>query len=209
MQRRRISEFSETELATIPKSSMQNGFILFPASRDSEGIKLEMPTPKTDLVGLGYDIANENPEMLEFIRSKNRTTKHDDTMHIQVNTYRVDDLFNKRSSKSSSHLEGAKYSSGFAYDEDVDEVYEGAPDRGSYLNHELTEDDVLEQADSKESSLLRGVNAWLGETIEGDVKVQQRSYDGRNPLPGNAIYIVLFICSGCLKLHPPITQGFM
>eukprot|EP01035_Chromulina_nebulosa_P041561 gene41561-56234_t len=197
MQRRRISDFSETELATIPKSSMQNGFVLFPAPRDSEGIKLEMPTPKTDLVGLGYDIANENPEMLDFIRSKNRTTKHkgDDTM--QGNTYRVDDLFNKRSSKSSSQLEGAKYSSGFAYDEDVDEVYEGAPDRGSYLNHELTEEDVQEQVDRKESSLLRGVNAWLGETTEGDAKLQQRSYDGRNPLPG-------FHVSKDEKIVPPI-----
>ena len=72
MQPRRISEFSETELATIPKSSLQNGFVLFPAPRDSEGIKLEMPIPKTDLVGLGYDVANENPELLDFIHSKKR-----------------------------------------------------------------------------------------------------------------------------------------
>ena len=190
MQPRRISEFSETELATIPKSSLQNGFVLFPAPRDSEGIKLEMPIPKTDLVGLGYDVANENPELLDFIHSKKRSMKHKGDVPMQGNTYRVDDLFNKKGAKSIGHQEGAKYSSGFAYDEDVDEVYEGEPDRGSYLNHELTEEEVLGQVERRDkSALLKGVNEWLDGsiTIDGDAKLQQRSYDGRNPLPGNTM----------------------
>jgi hypothetical protein len=189
MQPRRISEFSETELATIPKSSLQNGFVLFPAPRDSEGIKLEMPIPKTDLVGLGYDVANENPELLDFIHSKKRSMKQKGDVPMQGNTYRVDDLFNKKGAKSIGHQEGAKYSSGFAYDEDVDEVYEGEPDRGSYLNHELTEEEVLGQVGRDESALLKGVNEWLDGsiTMDGDAKLQQRSYDGRNPLPGNTM----------------------
>lgn len=190
MQRRRISEFSETELATIPKSSLQNGFVLFPAPRDSEGIKLEMPIPKTDLVGLGYDYTNENPEMLDFIHSRKRSMKQKGDV-MQGNTYRVDDLFNKRGAKSIGHQEGAKYSSGFAYDEDVDEVYEAEPDRGSYLKHELTEEEVIGHGDRNESALLKGVNEWLGGSIpmDGDAKLQQRSYDGRNPLPGNATLV--------------------
>ena len=189
MQPRRISEFSETELATIPKSSLQNGFVLFPAPRDSERIKLEMPIPKTDLVGLGYDVANENPELLDFIHSKKRSMKQKGDVPMQGNTYRVDDLFNKKGTKSIGHQEGAKYSSGFAYDEDVDEVYEGEPDRGSYLNHELTEEEVLGQVERDESALLKGVNEWLDGsiTMDGDAKLQQRSYDGRNPLPGNTM----------------------
>ena len=88
-------EFSETEeLATILKSSLQNGFVLFPASRDSEGIKLDMPIPKTDLVGLGYDVANESLELLDFIHSKKRSMKQKGDVPMQGNTYRVDDLFN-------------------------------------------------------------------------------------------------------------------
>ena len=107
MQPRRISEFSETEeLATIPKSSLQNGFVLFPAPRDSEGIKLDMPIPKTDLVGLGYDVANESLELLDFIHSKKRSMKQKGDVHMQGNTYRVDDLFNKKGAKSIARSSG-------------------------------------------------------------------------------------------------------
>ena len=50
-------------------------------------------------------------------------------------------------------------------------------------------EEVFGQVERDESALLKGVNEWLDGsiTMDGDAKLQQRSYDGRNPLPGNTM----------------------
>lgn len=185
MQRKKVEGLSAADLEALPKSSVDNnGFVLFPAPRESEDIKLSMPQPKTDLLGLGYDILVENPEMADFLSYKNRKGgERPGTDGHARNVYRVDDLFR---SGGSGGPNGDKLTSGFAYEEDADDVYSNEPDLRTYGQQEVTEEDIEQKELSKARS--SGVDEWLSGTTEGQVRVTKRSYDGRNPLPGNFIF---------------------
>ena len=53
-----------------------------------------------------------------------------------------------------------------------------------------TKEEVFGQVERRDkSALLKGVNEWLDGsiTMDGDAKLQQRSYDGKNLLPGNTM----------------------
>jgi len=181
MQRRRLEDVSAihpgADISTLPKAAIEGGDIFLPASRESEVNKLVMPIPKTDSFGIGYDISIQNPEMVDFLVSKGRDGQSSEKKR---DVYRVNDLFQRKTKSSTAHVSGGKFTSGFAYEEDADDVYGDVDEDGAaFVDQDETEEDAHKiELQTKQT---------LPPAKENNIQITElklRCFDGRNPLPG-------------------------
>lgn len=127
------------DLSKLPKSALlQNGSVTF--APDDEGQKIAFPPPKTDVFGLGFDVRlsgrlGTSSHGADFIVDQDE----DEAYEGSSSTYRMSDIMrsgargghdkaepNKRGTQYGQQTQSAKrlkYTSGFAYNDEEDDVY--------------------------------------------------------------------------------------
>ena len=172
------------KMDAISANALDEGAITFAPENDANLV--EIPPAKSDLQGVGYDYEKDNSEMA-MIRKGMQSEK------IRSGVYRVNDVLGKQGSHNGSKFNSL---SGFALDDDEDDVYDSFVD--TRVNVGLLESCVDPRGEDSDDEDKRGklrsgvprltdsdtkVNHWL-ESSQTDAKLRERCSDGRYVLQG-------------------------